>query len=97
MQRTAENPDALVGTSFFQYGRTTAYGAATPVKPLAARTTAPERAVLSKLAPGTYHYRRGLKPHHTYHYRLVAISSSGRTVGPDETFTTREVNKHGTP
>jgi hypothetical protein len=26
---------------------------------------------------------RGLKPGHTYHYRLVAVSSSGRTAEPD--------------
>jgi hypothetical protein len=185
LQGTAADPDAVAGTWFFQYGRTAAYGATTPVKPLAARTTAPESTVLSGLAPGTYHCRlvvadpdgtshgldstfvvprvarppapavltgpaksvgatrakltgeidgfgaatkyrfqfgrtrgygsktrlksagsrnrvlsisalvRGLKPGHAYHYRLVAISSSGRTVGPNQTFTTRSVHKHG--
>ncbi len=148
LQGTAANPDALAGTWFFDYGRTAVYGATTPVKRLAARTMAPESTVLSRLAPGTYHYRlvvadpdgtsrgldstfvvprvaqppapavltgpakrpnwkrhfrvvsisalvRGLRSGHRYHYRLVAISSFGRTVGPDETFTTTSVHKHG--
>jgi hypothetical protein len=30
----------------------------------------------------------GRKPGHTYHFRLVAISSAGPSYGPDETFKT---------
>jgi len=179
LQGTAVNPDAVPGTARFQYGRTKRYGSNTAARPVDDFATVPVRAVLSKLAPGTYHYRlvvtnpdgtstgvdstfvipktskppvpavltgpaksitatkatltgelngfglptkyqfqwgssqkygsvtpltsagarnktitvqaslSGLKRGHVYHYRLVAINSSGRTPGPDMTFTTR--------
>lgn len=175
LQGTAGNPDALSGTAFFQYGTSAKYGKTTAAQPLGAQTTTAVSAALTKLKPGTYHYRivvanpdgtsfgqdskfvvarqpppavltgaavkitakgatltgeldgfgiatkfqfqlgksrkytvktklksagkknkivsikvtvHGLKPDHRYHFRLVAISSAGRTNGSDAKFKT---------
>ncbi len=69
----------------FQFGPTRGYGSKTRLKSAGSRSKAVSISALV----------RGLKPGHAYHYRLVAISSSGRTAGPDESFTTRSVHKHG--
>ena len=76
------NPNGQETTGWFQYGRSTRYGAHTPGRVVATgrrpRTIA---AALAKLAPTT-----------TYHYRVVASHCrgcrSGTSFGRDGTFTT---------
>ncbi len=72
------NPNGAATSYSFQWGLTTAYGAASATgsagsgtAPVAVHTTA------DHLSPGT-----------TYHYRLVATNSAGTTAGADRTFTT---------
>jgi NHL repeat-containing protein len=61
-----------------EYGPTAAYGSATPIANAPAEGVTRKRLVtVSGLQQGT-----------TYHYRLVAESSAGQTVTPDQTFTT---------
>jgi hypothetical protein len=67
----------------FEFGRTTAYGRATPVKSIpAGKGTMPVSWMIKHLAPAT-----------TYHFRLVAIVATvtgpHRIYGRDEMFTTR--------
>jgi hypothetical protein len=70
----------------FQYGTTTAYTFATPIRQLApGNATIPVAAVVSNLQPAT-----------TYHYRLVATTGAGTryyplvtVAGVDLTFTTK--------
>ena len=62
--------------SFFQYGRTIAYGAQTAEAP-AGRATGRTRVGADVL---------GLEPTRRYHYRLVARNRDGTTVGQDRTF-----------
>ena len=72
----AVNPDDATLTSCaFEYGPSSAYGQSAPcATPLPAGGAAQAvTATLSSLAPGT-----------TYHYRLVASSASGTSVGADE-------------
>ncbi len=65
-------------TAYFQYGTTTAYGAATVSQAVGASGSPSALAgAVSGLAPGT-----------TYHFRLVAENSGGVTYGSDQTFTT---------
>ena len=73
------NPNNLATTYFFQYGRTRTYGSQTPTQgPTAAvKQNINVSAAVAGLAPGT-----------TYHYRLVAVNSSGTRRGGDRTFTT---------
>lgn len=67
-----------LGTTYFQYGTTVAYGSSTPHESLAASLVAsPVAAVLAGLAPGT-----------TYHFREVAENVGGPSYGSDQTFTT---------
>jgi hypothetical protein len=66
---------------YFQYGTTKAYGAQTPLAP-AGNGTLEIR--LSEAVTG-------LQPATTYHYRVVAASPAGTTVGGDRTFTTPKV------
>ncbi len=76
----AVNPDDATLTSCaFEYGPSEAYGQSAPcTTPLpAGGATQAVSATLSPLAPGT-----------TYHYRLVASSASGTSVGLDTTFKT---------
>ncbi|MGH2891287.1 MAG: choice-of-anchor Q domain-containing protein, partial [Solirubrobacteraceae bacterium] len=62
----------------FDYGTTTAYGAATPAQSAGAGLGAVSvSAGLSGLAPGT-----------TYHYRLVASNADGTTTSGDRSFST---------
>lgn len=74
LQGTAINPDAVAGTARFQYGKTTSYGKTTAPRRLPAFTTSPVQALLSRLAPGRYHYR------------LVVTNPDGTSHGPDRTF-----------
>jgi subtilisin len=71
----------------FEWGTTTAYGAATPEQTLAA--DAPETVVSATLF--------GLTPGTTYHYRLVATSAGGTTAAADRTFTTAPATVASSP
>jgi hypothetical protein len=74
------NPNNLPTIWHFQYGTTRSYGAQTPNQgPTAAvKRNIAVAAPVAGLAPGT-----------TYHYRLVAVNSSGTKLGGDHTFTTQ--------
>ena len=66
---------------YFQYGKTSGYGAQTPLAP-AGNGTISLRMTQSV---------SGLEPATTYHFRFVATSSAGTAVSPDHTFTTPKV------
>jgi hypothetical protein len=74
------NPNGLVTTWYFQYGKTTRYGARTIAQDAGAGT---KRVRVSATLTG-------LQGKTTYHYRLVATNSQGTTVGADKTFKTPE-------
>jgi hypothetical protein len=74
------NPNGLVTTWYFQYGRTATYGS---------RTTAQDAGSGTKRVRVTSTVT-GLQGKTTYHYRLVATNSQGTTVGADKTFKTPE-------
>jgi len=71
-------PNGLSTTWWFEFGLTTSYGSKTSNQSAGSGTSA--RAVSATA--------RSLKPGNTYHYRLVAQNSSGRTYGSDRTFST---------
>jgi hypothetical protein len=73
------NPNNLATIWHFQYGTTRSYGAQTPNQ----GPTAAEKRNIAVAAPVA-----GLAPGTTYHYRLVAVNSSGTKLGGDHTFTT---------
>jgi hypothetical protein len=75
------NPRGLVTTYYFQYGKTKSYGA---------RTTALDAGSGNKRVNVSAQLT-GLTHKTTYHYRLVATNSSGRTLGGDRTFKTPEL------
>jgi len=67
-----------LGTVYFQYGTSTAYGGSTPRQSLSAALVSHAfAAAAGGLAPGT-----------TYHYREVAENVGGAGYGSDQTFTT---------
>lgn len=71
-------PAGFDTTYQFEFGATTAYGQLSPILAAGAGDSeAPVSASFSGLLPGT-----------VYHYRLVATSAGGTTVGSDQTFTT---------
>lgn len=72
------NPHGLSTTYHFEYGLTTAYG----------KSTSSQSAGSGQSAQSVSARITGLKPHTTYHYRIVATNSSGTSVGADRTFTT---------
>ena len=72
------NPNGTDTSYFFQYGTTTAYGSNTPSTGAGAGSA--DEAASANLT--------GLTSSTTYHYRLVAVSSAGPTLGADQTFTT---------
>ena len=72
------NPNGLAATFYFQYGLTTAYGATTTTQSAGNGVSAAD------FSAGI----AGLSGLTTYHYRLVAASTSGLTFGSDQTFTT---------
>ena len=72
------NPQGAATTYYFQYGKTTAYGAQTGPANAGAGTKA-----VDVKAPVV-----GLTPNTTYHYRVVATNVLGATVGTDRKFTT---------
>ncbi len=71
------NANDAATTSWFEYGATAAYGAATAPAQASGRVQVQVTAAVASLSPGT-----------TYHYRLVARSAGGTTAGADATFTT---------
>jgi hypothetical protein len=72
------NPDTVATTYHFDVGTTTAYEVSTAEKSAGSDTTTRSVSeLLSSLAPGT-----------VYHYRVVATSAGGTTLGADRTFTT---------
>lgn len=72
------NPNGEATSYYFQWGVTTAYGSKSPDGQLSVGTSP----VAVSFNAG------GLKLRTTYHFRLVATSSSGTTYGTDMTFTT---------
>jgi hypothetical protein len=66
---------------FFQYGHTRKYGAQSPLAPAGSASTAVP--VSQALA--------GLEAFTSYHYRIVAVSAGGATLGEDHSFTTPKV------
>ena len=72
------SPNGSATSYFFQWGTTNAYGGHGPVKS-AGRGT---RAVAAQETAG------GLTPGTVYHYRLVAVSRAGASVGADRRFRT---------
>jgi phosphodiesterase/alkaline phosphatase D-like protein len=72
------NPQGASTNWYFDYGTSTAYGTKTAEKSAGSGTSAAGvSAAITNLQSGT-----------TYHYRLVATSARGTTVGSDVTFTT---------
>jgi hypothetical protein len=75
------NPRGTETSYYFQYGPTTAYGAQTPTTAVGAGTMGVEVSQpISGLQLGT-----------VYHFRLVASSAAGTTIGQDHTFTTKQI------
>ena len=71
------NPDGLTTTVHFQYGTTTNYGSVTANQNYSGNTTKNVSANISGLSAST-----------TYHFRVVATTSTATTYGSDKTFTT---------
>jgi phosphodiesterase/alkaline phosphatase D-like protein len=76
------NPGGVATVYWFQWGKTTAYGQATPVTPAGnGAADVPVDVSLDTLKPGTtYHYRLWAKP--------VGDPTAGDVVGADQSFTT---------
>jgi hypothetical protein len=73
------NPNGVATTYHIDYGLSTGYQAATAEQPAGSGTSpVPVSAALSALNPGT-----------TYHYRVVASTTTGNAVGADKTFKTK--------
>jgi phosphodiesterase/alkaline phosphatase D-like protein len=72
------NPNGLPTDYYFEFGTTSAYGLQTP--PTSAGSGTAAVSVTRSLA--------GLQSNQTYHYRIVAVSAGGTTLGTDATFTT---------
>jgi hypothetical protein len=73
----AVTPRGCAATYQFEYGTTTHYGSTTPATNAGAGPGAVHASASAALAPST-----------TYHFRIVAMSAAGRTVGSDLTLTT---------
>lgn len=72
------NPNGAATTYHFQYGRTQSYGNSTPTRDAGSGGS----------AVGVDRSIGGLRPGTTYHYRILASNSEGRSTGRDRTFTT---------
>lgn len=82
------DPHGNQTTYYFQYGLTTAYGVQTPT---ASAGNGRTRVAVSQEIIG-------LQPDTTYHYRLVAVTSTGKTLeGQDRTFTTKSGGSRRSP
>jgi hypothetical protein len=75
------DPHGEVTNYYFQYGKTSGYGAQTPLAPAG---NGPSWIKVSQPV-------NGLEPATTYHFRFVATNPSGTTTSPDHTFTTPKV------
>jgi hypothetical protein len=75
------NAEGAATNYYFQYGTTTAYGGQSPLSPAGNGT-------ISIKVSQTI---TGLEAASVYHYRVVAVSPSGTTVGKDRTFTTSKI------
>jgi hypothetical protein len=75
------NPNGQVTNYVFQYGTTSGYGGQTPLAPAGNGT------ISIRLSQSV----AGLQPGTTYHYRIVAVNSSGTANGKDRTFKTASV------
>ena len=71
------DPEGLAATVHFQYGTTTNYGSVTANQNYSGNTTQNVSANISGLTAST-----------TYHFRIVATTSTATTYGSDRTFTT---------
>jgi len=75
------DPRGAPTSYYFEYGATSAYGSQTPTGSAGSGSNEVKvSASIDGLVAGT-----------TYHFRLVAISSAGTTVGPDHVFTTTSI------
>jgi hypothetical protein len=81
------NPVGSETTYHFEYGTTAAYGTTVPVPDAALPPEDAELEVSQSLT--------SLRPETTYHYRVVAVNSSGTTTGPDRVFTTATAPSEG--
>jgi hypothetical protein len=75
------NPHGQATTFVFQYGTTRSYGSQTTLSPAGSGT---KISAVSQSASG-------LLPLTTYHYRILATSPAGATVGAERTFTTLKI------
>jgi phosphodiesterase/alkaline phosphatase D-like protein len=83
------NPNGQATSVYFEFGTSTSYGTKTPAASAGAGTSARNMAAaVSALTGGA-----------TYHFRIVATSAAGTTLGTDLTFTTtgRPVPQTGIP
>ena len=72
------NPNGLTTLVYFEYGLTTAYGSSTAISSIGSSAgNVPVSTSLSSLNANT-----------PYHFRVVAVNSSGITLGADSSFTT---------
>src|SRR5262249_42127689 len=78
--RAGIDPDELATTYHFEYGETTAYGNEVPPGGQNIGSGSEGVAVSATLTK--------LKLGVTYHFRVVAENSAGKTIGPDQRFTT---------
>lgn len=74
------NPNGEETTYQFEYGPTTAYGSVSPNRPASIGSSHDKQVVIAEL--------RGLAPSTTYHYRVVARTAAGVSIGRDRRFTT---------
>lgn len=75
------DPHGQATNYFFQYGHTRKYGAQSPLAP--AGSASASLAVSQAVS--------GLTPLTVYHYRVVAVSTGGATLGADQSFTTPKI------
>jgi len=76
------NPNGVVTTYYFEYGKTSNYGLFTPPKLVGSGTVG-----ISVIA-----YISGLRQDTSYHYRLVAYNNLGMNNGDDLDFTTSQAS-----
>jgi hypothetical protein len=79
--RGTVNPGGLQTTYHFEYGTTTSYGGRAP---LTYDPVAGNGGIARSVSVGA----KALAPGTTYHYRIVATNSAGRSEGEDRTFVT---------
>jgi hypothetical protein len=75
------DPHGQATNYFFQYGATRKYGAQSPLAPAGSANAS--LAVSQAIT--------GLTPLTVYHYRIVAVSADGATLGADQHFTTPKI------